>query len=91
MERRLDATLGAVKTMQPALAKFYGSLGDEQKAPFNPPASPREDWLAFPPWRARIRAGDRPSHLASRANHLAGRSGDGNPNSFSKLEIGCFS
>jgi hypothetical protein len=35
MERRLDATLGAVKTMQPALAKFYGSLSDEQKARFN--------------------------------------------------------
>ncbi len=35
MEKRLDATLGAVKTVQPALAKFYGSLSDEQKARFN--------------------------------------------------------
>jgi hypothetical protein len=35
MERRLDATLGAVKTIQPALAKFYNSLSDEQKARFN--------------------------------------------------------
>jgi len=32
MEKRLDATLGAVKTVQPALAKFYNSLSDEQKA-----------------------------------------------------------
>ena len=35
MEKRLDATLSAVKTMQPALAKFYDSLSDEQKARFN--------------------------------------------------------
>jgi hypothetical protein len=35
MEERLDATLSAVKTMQPALAKFYDSLSDEQKARFN--------------------------------------------------------
>jgi len=35
MEKRLDATLSAVKTMQPALAKFYDSLSDEQKAHFN--------------------------------------------------------
>jgi hypothetical protein len=32
---RLDATLGAVKTVQPALANFYNSLSDEQKARFN--------------------------------------------------------
>jgi LTXXQ motif family protein len=35
MEKRLDVTLGAVKTVQPALAKFYNSLSDEQKARFN--------------------------------------------------------
>jgi hypothetical protein len=35
MEKRLDATLGAVKTVQPALAKYYNSLSDEQKARFN--------------------------------------------------------
>jgi hypothetical protein len=35
MEKRLDATLGTVKTVGPALAKFYGSLSDEQKARFN--------------------------------------------------------
>jgi hypothetical protein len=35
MEKRLDATLGAVKTMRPALTKFYNSLSDEQKARFN--------------------------------------------------------
>ena len=40
MERRLDATLTAVKTVQPALAKFYNSLSDEQKARFNSLRSP---------------------------------------------------
>jgi hypothetical protein len=35
MEKRLEATLDAVKTVQPALAKFYSSLSDEQKARFN--------------------------------------------------------
>jgi LTXXQ motif family protein len=35
MEKRLDATLAAVKTVGPALAKFYNSLSDEQKARFN--------------------------------------------------------
>jgi hypothetical protein len=35
MEQRLDATLGAVKTVQPALVKFYDMLTDEQKARFN--------------------------------------------------------
>ncbi|HYY39360.1 MAG TPA: Spy/CpxP family protein refolding chaperone, partial [Xanthobacteraceae bacterium] len=35
MEKRLEAALGAVKTMRPALTKFYDSLGDEQKARFN--------------------------------------------------------
>jgi ATP-dependent DNA ligase len=35
MEKRLDATLGMVKTVGPALAKFYNSLSDEQKARFN--------------------------------------------------------
>jgi LTXXQ motif family protein len=35
MEQRLDAVLGAVKTVQPALTKFYDGLNDEQKAGFN--------------------------------------------------------
>jgi hypothetical protein len=35
MEQRLDAMLRAVDTVQPALAKFYGSLNDEQKERFN--------------------------------------------------------
>ncbi len=35
MEKRLDATLSAVKTVQPVLTKFYDSLSDEQKARFN--------------------------------------------------------
>jgi hypothetical protein len=35
MTARLDATLGAVQTVRPALEKFYGSLSDEQKERFN--------------------------------------------------------
>ena len=35
MEHRLGAALGAVKTMQPALVRFYDMLSDEQKARFN--------------------------------------------------------
>ena len=35
MERRIDAMLQAVATLQPALAKFYAVLSDEQKARFN--------------------------------------------------------
>ena len=33
--KRLDAMAGAVKTVRPALADFYSSLTDEQKARFN--------------------------------------------------------
>ena len=35
MEQRLDAMLRAVQTVQPALEKFYASLGDEQRERFN--------------------------------------------------------
>ena len=35
MERRLDTMLRAIKIVQPALQKFYGSLTDEQKERFN--------------------------------------------------------
>jgi hypothetical protein len=35
MEQRLDAMLRAIQTVQPALEKFYASLGDEQKERFN--------------------------------------------------------
>jgi hypothetical protein len=35
MEQRLDTTLQALDTVQPALAKFYDSLSDEQKARVN--------------------------------------------------------
>jgi hypothetical protein len=35
MEQRLNAVLAAIKTMQPALERFYGTLTDEQKARFN--------------------------------------------------------
>ena len=35
MEKRLQVTLDAARTVQPALAKFYDGLNDEQKARFN--------------------------------------------------------
>ena len=35
MDQRLEATLGAVRTVKPALFKFYDMLSDEQKARFN--------------------------------------------------------
>jgi LTXXQ motif family protein len=35
MEQRLDAMLRAVQAVEPALQKFYASLGDEQKERFN--------------------------------------------------------
>jgi hypothetical protein len=35
MEQRLDAMLRAVQTVEPALQRFYASLGDEQKERFN--------------------------------------------------------
>ena len=35
MEQRLAGTLAAVKTVEPALTKFYSLLSDEQKARFN--------------------------------------------------------
>lgn len=35
MAKRLQAMLDAVRTVRPALAKFYASLSDEQKARFN--------------------------------------------------------
>jgi len=45
--KRLNAMTGAIKTVRPALADFYSSLSDEQKARFNtlrPPqsANPRQ-------------------------------------------------
>jgi hypothetical protein len=66
MEQRLDATLGAVKTMQPALTKFYDMLSDEQKARFNAmrsaggeQAGAPQSVVAAPP------AGDKASGAAS--------------------------
>ena len=35
MEGRIDAMLQAIATLRPALAKFYATLNDEQKARFN--------------------------------------------------------
>ena len=42
MEKRLEAMLEAVKTVQPALTKFYDGLTDEQKARFNTLGSTRQ-------------------------------------------------
>jgi hypothetical protein len=42
MEKRLEAMLEAVKTVQPALTKFYDGLTDEQKARFNTLGSLRQ-------------------------------------------------
>jgi lipoate synthase len=41
MEQRLAAMLQAVQTVEPALEKFYGLLGNEQKERFNR-LSPRQ-------------------------------------------------
>jgi hypothetical protein len=41
MEQRLNAMLRALNTEQPALAKFYNSLSDEQKARFDRMPPPR--------------------------------------------------
>ena len=35
MQKRLDTMLQAIKIVEPALARFYNSLHDEQKARFN--------------------------------------------------------
>jgi hypothetical protein len=35
MQQRIEAMIGAVKTVQPPLDRFYGLLSDEQKAKFN--------------------------------------------------------
>ena len=39
VERRLDGMVQAAKEVRPALAAFYATLSDEQKARFNLPAS----------------------------------------------------
>jgi hypothetical protein len=42
MEKRLDAMIGAAKTVQPSLGTFYTSLSAEQKARFNTMAGEEE-------------------------------------------------
>jgi len=51
MEKRLEATLQAVKAMRPALAAFYATLTDEQKARLDNNAGPGRFWQ----WRWRDR------------------------------------
>jgi LTXXQ motif family protein len=69
MEKRLEATHSAVITVQPALAKFYDGLSDEQKARFN---SLRADAAGtYPPPgpvvvdQGRSRAGERGNSVSS--------------------------
>jgi hypothetical protein len=55
-EKRLEAMLQAVRTVQPALAEFYGSLSDEQKARFylarrQPPGFGERLMQRFEHWR----------------------------------------
>jgi hypothetical protein len=40
--KRLDAMATAIKTVRPALASFYASLTDEQKARFNTLGPPKK-------------------------------------------------
>ena len=49
MEKRLEAMLGAVKTVRPAFEAFYATLSDEQKAGLNVRSGPRWYWR----WRDR--------------------------------------
>ncbi len=44
MEKRLEAMLGAVKTVRPAFEAFYATLSDEQKASLNVSSGPRWFW-----------------------------------------------
>ena len=48
MHKRLDAMSKAVRTVRPALQKFYLSLGDEQKARFNALRSDKNQQQAGP-------------------------------------------
>ena len=65
MEKRLEATHSAVTTVQPALAKFYDGLSDEQKARFN---SLRADAAGtYPPARP-VSIGQGGSHTRERGN-----------------------
>ncbi len=49
MEKRMEATLQAVKTLRPALDAFYATLDTEQKARLDWNAGPRRFWR----WRDR--------------------------------------
>jgi hypothetical protein len=46
MAKRVDVLIQAVGIVRPALEKFYGSLGDDQKARFNAIGAPRGDEAA---------------------------------------------
>ena len=71
MEKRLEATHSAMTTVQPALAKFYDGLSDEQKARFN---SLRADAGTYPPPgpvvvdQGHSRTGERGNSVSSSRN-----------------------
>jgi hypothetical protein len=68
MEKRLDATHSAVITVQPALAKFYDGLSDEQKARFN---SLRADASGVYPAPAAVVVDQGSSRTGERGNSVS--------------------
>lgn len=53
MEKRLEAMLAAVKTMQPAMEAFYATLNDEQKARLDTSAGAGRFWRWHDRWWQR--------------------------------------
>jgi hypothetical protein len=68
MEKRLEATHSAVTTVQPALAKFYDRLSDEQKARFN---SLRADASGVYPAAAAVVVDQGSSRTGERGNSVS--------------------
>jgi hypothetical protein len=68
MEKRLEATHSAVITVQPALAKFYDGLSDEQKARFN---SLRADASGVYPAPAAVVVDQGSSHTGERGKNTS--------------------
>jgi len=68
MEKRLEATHSAVTTVQPALAKFYDGLSDEQRARFN---SLRADASGIYPAPAAVVVDQGSSRTGERGNSVS--------------------
>ena len=73
MEKRLEATHSAVITVQPALAKFYNGLSDEQKARFD---SLRADASGVYPAPAVVVVDQGPSRTGERGNSITRERGN---------------